>query len=157
MNKIIKNTVLWVLIFPVVSLTNTVSAESFEDKKENCVLPRFRKIQPPPKSELPPKSEFSFTLPEWTNPNKVTVTVKRLDAVAIVEDHNSFYLVKVTLPAELRDTYARVRVKAAAKLGCHTNKGWLYKISAGESGSVQEESQDDQQPSTEKEEKPEIQ
>ena len=161
MNKIIKNTVILLLAFTMVSITNSASAAS-DDKVADCVKPRFRSIKPPKLSELEPESEFSFTLPEWSNPNKVKVTVKKLDAVVKVEDHKSFYLVKVTLPAQLRDTYARVDVRAEAKLGCYKYHGWLYKILGAEpEQEVQtEEKQQEtskQQPASEKEGKPESQ
>ena len=145
MTKRIKKALILLLTLIVVSFTNIVSAESDSDRREECRKPRFRSIKPPHLSEVAPGSVISFTLPTWSDPNKVDVTVKKLKAVTIVEDHNSFYLVKVTLPAELVNTYARVTVIAYAKIGCHIRNGWLYKIT----GSEQEpkiELKNDQQP-----------
>ena len=114
--------VVLLLVYPAM-----VTAARDEDR--DCKKPRFRSIKPPEKSEVAPASEFSFTLPAWSDPGKVEVTVKKIKVDVIVENHNSFFLVKVTIPPELSGTYARVSVKAAAKLGCVKKDGWLYKIS----------------------------
>ncbi len=104
-----------------------------DDEKIECKPPRLRSIKPESytknHSEVPPESEFSFTLPVWTDPEKVTVTVKKIPTKVTVEDHGSFFLVKGNLPAELENTYARVSVRAVAKLGCLKRDGWLLKIS----------------------------
>ena len=115
--------VVLLLVYPVM----TAAAEG--EKKKNCRKPRIRSIKPPEKSEVAPESEFSFTLPVWSDPKKVEVTVKKIKAEAVVENRNSFFLVKVTIPPELTGTYARVSVKATAELGCVERDGWLYKIS----------------------------
>ncbi len=123
------------MLFIITSFTffsQTTSAYE-EDKKTECKPPRLRRIKPESytknHSEVPPESEFSFTLPVWTDPEKVTVTVKKIPTKVTVEDHGSFFLVKGNLPAELENTYARVSVRAVAKLGCLKRDGWLLKIS----------------------------
>ena len=124
--NIIKNTLSVLLALIVGLLINPVFAE--EDKKIDCRKPRIRSLEPPHLAEIPPETEFTFTLPVWTEPTNVKVTVKKLIPEMVVEDHNSFFLVKVKIPPELRGTFARVDVIAAAKLGCLRKKGWLYKI-----------------------------
>ncbi len=112
----------------------TQPASAYEDdEKIECKPPRLRSIKPESytknHSEVSPESEFSFTLPVWTDPEKVTVTVKKIPTNVTVEDHGSFFLVKGKLPAELENTYARISVRAVAKLGCLKRDGWLLKIS----------------------------
>lgn len=115
--------VVLLLVYP------TMAAAAGDKDKKDCKKPRFKSITPPEKSEVAPASEFSFTLPVWSDPKKVKVTVKKIKAQAVVENHNSFFLVKVTIPPELSGTYARVSVRAVAELGCVKKDGWLYKIS----------------------------
>ncbi len=131
-----KNTFLQLsLLFLMASFTFFIPpAFAYEDdEKIECKPPRLRSIKPDSytnnHSEVPPESEFSFTLPVWTDPEKVTVTVKKIPTKVTVEDHGSFFLVKGKLPAELENTYARVSVRAVAKLGCLKRDGWLLKIS----------------------------
>ena len=100
-----------------------------DSEKKDCKLPRLRSIKPEPHSEVPPESDFSFTLPPWTDPKKVTVTVKKLPTDTTVEANKSFILVKGKLPASLENTFARISVKAVAELGCKMKEGWLLKIS----------------------------
>ena len=108
----------------------TQSAAAFEDyEKKDCKLPRLRSIKPEPRSEVPPESEFSFTLPTWTDPEQITVTVKKLPTEITISGNNSFFLVKGKLPASLENTFARISVKAVAELGCIKKEGWLLKIS----------------------------
>lgn len=119
---------------------HTATAE--EDKKA-CRPPRLRSIQPENHAEVPPESEFSFTLPRWTDPEKVTLTVKKIPTEVTVENHNSFFLVKGKLPASLENTYARVSVRAVTDedVECMMRDGWLLKISE-RTGSDEEEPSD---------------
>lgn len=109
--------------------TPTAMAEE-DTKKKDCKPPRLRSLKPENHAEVAPESEFSFTLPVWTDPEKVTVTVKKIPTDVVVEDHNSFFLVKGKLPESLENTYARISVRAVANLGCIKRDGWLVKISA---------------------------
>ncbi len=99
-----------------------------DSEKKDCKLPRVRSIKPEPRSEVPPESDFSFTLPPWTDPKKVTVTIKKLPAEITISENSSFILVKGKLPASLENTYARISVRAVAELGCKMKEGWLLKI-----------------------------
>lgn len=115
-------------VFSIIFFTHTASAG---DEKKACKLPRLRSLKPENHAEVPPESDFSFTLPRWTDPEKVTVTIKKIPTEVVVENHNSFFLVKGKLPASLENTFARVSVRAVTfdHPGCVKKDGWLLKIS----------------------------
>lgn len=142
MARRIKKISYFLLLSCTFGFINNAAAELDSERKQECRKPRFRSIDPPDKSELTPGSEFSFTLPVWADPERLVVIVKKLKPEVTIEDRNSFFVVKVKLPEELVDTYARVDVIAYAELGCTKNRGWLYKISGArtESAAVPEES-----------------
>lgn len=118
--------------------SNNVIAEE-EDEKKACRLPRLRSITPKHLSEVPPETEFSFTLPQWTDPEKVTVSVKKLPTEYTVENHNSFLRVKGKIPASIENSYARVSVKAIAFEGCVMKDGWLLKVTARTTAPIAED------------------
>lgn len=126
--------------FSIIFFTHTATAE---EEKKVCKLPRLRSIQPENHAEVPPESEFSFTLPKWSDPDKVTVTVKKIPTEVSVINRNSFFLVKGKIPASLENTYARVSVRAVTFdfPDCVKKDGWLLKISE-RTDSVEEEPSD---------------
>ena len=126
-HKSILHVLLQVLCIAI--FTQSVIAEEEDLEKKDCKLPRLRSIKPEPRSEVPPESEFSFTLPNWTDPKKITVTIKKLPTDITIEPNKSFIVVKGKLPASLENTFARISVKAVAELGCIKKDGWLLKIS----------------------------
>jgi hypothetical protein len=126
-HKSILHVLLQVLCIAI--FTQSVIAEEEDLEKKDCKLPRLRSIKPEPRSEVPPESEFSFTLPNWTDPKKITVTIKKLPTDITIEPNKSFIVVKGKLPASLENTFARISVRAVAELGCTKKDGWLLKIS----------------------------
>jgi len=113
----------------IVFFAHGAIAADDDSEKKDCKLPRLRSIKPKQHSEVPPESDFSFTLPTWTDPEKITVTVKKLPTEITIAENSSFILVKGKLPASLENTYARISVRAVAELGCIKKEGWLLKIS----------------------------
>lgn len=123
----IKTNLLKTLLLVNLVLSSTLAAAAGDEKKD-CRKPRIKSVTPPHLSEVQPESEFTFTLPVWTNPEKVTMTVKKIPTELSIENHNSFFLARGKIPPQLSATYARFSVRAEAELGCVKHDGWLYKI-----------------------------
>jgi hypothetical protein len=106
------------------------AAENTEDeKKKNCRKPKFYDFAPAHLATAAPESEISFKVARAKSPEYVTLEVKKISVPLIAENKDVYYIMKGKLPAELRDTYARVNVRAEADGGCHVEDGWLVKIS----------------------------
>lgn len=117
-------------LFSVIFAETAFSYESSSDKKE-CKKPKIRTFIPADKSEVPPGSEISFHVTNNIDPTKIEVTVKKIPVEVTLEDRNLFYIVRGKLPDSLKNTYARISIKAVALLGCKTKGGWLLKITDG--------------------------
>ncbi len=93
-----------------------------------CAKPKFSGFKPGDRAEVAPGSEFSFRAPGDIAIHSVEATVKGIKVDLRVDDRQEFYYFRGTLPAELKDTFARIKVKGTAKLGCKGVNGWLIKI-----------------------------
>lgn len=104
------------------------AGENEDEKKKNCKKPKFYDFTPKHLSEVAPGSEISFKVARAKSPEDVTVDTKKIPIKLTAEDKQLFYLMTGKLPAELRDTYARINVRAIGDGGCHVEDGWLLKI-----------------------------
>ena len=95
-----------------------------------CAKPKFTDFVPAENSEVAVGSGFSFTASANTHPESIKVTVKGLPATIKVSPKNagSSFEVSGTLPASLKDTYARIAIDADAQSNCNGGGGWLVKI-----------------------------
>ena len=101
-------------------------------EKHVCSKPKFSAFKPGDRAEVAPGSEFSFRAPGDIAKNSVVTTVKGIKVDLIIEDRTDFYYFKGTLPAELKDTYARIKVDGQVNLGCKGSSGWLIKITGAD-------------------------
>ncbi|PPD23405.1 MAG: hypothetical protein CTY18_08565 [Methylomonas sp.] len=121
----------------VTLLFTALCANAYEDKKpeEICKKPKFRdfslaEYKAPEKKEVPPESEFTFTLPATTNPETIKLSAKGKNIPFSVKSNSSIHRITAKLPAEFNGDYVRINVRAEAFLGCYENAGWLVKVSA---------------------------
>ncbi len=93
-----------------------------------CSKPRFTDFIPADKSEVAPGTQFSFRASGNTHPETIKVTVKGVPAVIEVGPKSPGTSVTVhgSLPAELKDTYAKILIEAQSN--CKGSGSWLVKI-----------------------------
>lgn len=93
-----------------------------------CTKPRFTDFSPEDKAEVAPGSSFSFRASGNTHPETIKVTVKGVPATIEIGPKTEGASVSVhgTLPAELKDTYAKILIDAQSN--CKGSSGWLVKI-----------------------------
>ena len=101
-------------------------------EKNVCSKPKFSGFKPGDRAEVAPGSEFSFRAPGDIAKNSVVATVKGIKVDLTIDDRTDFYYFKGTLPAELKDTFARIKVDGKVNLGCKGSSGWLIKITGAE-------------------------
>lgn len=95
----------------------------------NCVKAHFSKFQPEHLATVAPESEFSFMVMGVQKPEQIEVTVKSQPVQLSVENKESFMIVKGKLPADLKNTAARINIKATTKVEkCNGEGGWLVTI-----------------------------
>lgn len=119
---------LTVLVVLVANSVTQTSAYAREEEKEKCIKPRFGQFNPPNHAEVAPGSEISFHV-RHADKTKITAMAKKIPMDISIEDRNLFLIVKATLPASLKGTYARISLEASAEQGCKAKDGWLLKIS----------------------------
>lgn len=95
-----------------------------------CAKARFDKFQPEHLATVAPESEFSFMAFNVQKPEQIEVTVKSQPVAVKIEDKESFMRVTGKLPADLKNTAARIQIKATTKFEkCNGEGGWLVTIS----------------------------
>lgn len=95
----------------------------------NCAKATFSKFQPEHLATVAPESEFSFLAFNVQKPEQIEVTVKSQPVKINVEDKESFMRVTGKLPADLKNTAARINIKATTKIEkCNGEGGWLVTI-----------------------------
>ena len=96
----------------------------------NCEKIRFEKFQPENLATVAPESEFAFTAFNVQKPEQIEVTVKSIPVQINAEAKGNLYRVTGKLPAELKNTPARIQIKATTKFEkCNGENGWLVTIS----------------------------
>lgn len=94
-----------------------------------CFKPHISKYLPPNMAEVAPGSEFSFVVSNLSKPEQLQVTVKGQSVPVTFDDKEAFLIVKGNLPADLKNTVARVNVKVVSPMvRCDAEGGWLLKI-----------------------------
>lgn len=95
----------------------------------NCEKARFEKFQPEHLANVAPESEFSFLAFNIQKPEQIEVTVKSHPVTLTTEARGDLYRVTGKLPAELRNTAARINIKTTSKFEkCNGEGGWLVMI-----------------------------
>jgi hypothetical protein len=96
----------------------------------SCFKPHLSKFMPPNLASVAPGSEFSFVITNIQKPEQMQATVKGQSVPLTWEDKEAFMLVKGKLPADLKNTVARISIKVVSPVGrCDAEGGWLLKIS----------------------------
>ncbi len=94
-----------------------------------CVKAQFSKFEPEHLATVSPESEFSFLAFNIQKPEQIEVTIKSQMIPLSIEPKGDFFHVVGKLPAELRDTTARINIKSVAKNEkCNVETGWLVTI-----------------------------
>jgi hypothetical protein len=94
-----------------------------------CEKPQLSKFSPANLTEVAPNSEFSFRATNIEDPQQLTVTVKNIPVEVKAVFKTPFYDVTGKLPDSLRNTVARINIKASGKAAhCQAEDGWLVKI-----------------------------
>jgi hypothetical protein len=95
----------------------------------SCEKARFDKFQPENLANVSPESEFSFTAFNVQKPEQIEVNVKSHPVQITTEARGDLYRVTGKLPAELKNTTARISIKATTKVEkCNGEGGWLVTI-----------------------------
>jgi hypothetical protein len=128
-SKIIKS----VTLITAVLFSATVLAYTPEMNEQDCKKPKFREFslpeyKAPDLLEVPPESEFSFTLSVWANPETIKLAAKKQPLPFTVETTTTYHRVKAKLPASLNGQFVRIDVSVKALLGCDDQTGWLIKV-----------------------------
>ncbi len=94
-----------------------------------CPKVQFSNFKPEHLAQVPPESEFSFFALGIKDTDQIQITAKGLPVEITTEKRDTFYKVTGKLPAELKETTARVNIKIVNKFGkCNTEDGWLINI-----------------------------
>lgn len=94
-----------------------------------CEKARFEKFQPENLATVAPESEFAFTAFNVQKPEQIEVNVKSHAVKITTEARGDLYRVTGKLPAELKNTTARINIKATTKAEkCNGEGGWLVTI-----------------------------
>lgn len=94
-----------------------------------CPKVGIRNMKPEPLSEVAAGAEFSAIVFGANDPEDIAVTAKEIPVATKVDVKDDFFVVKGTLPTELKATAARINIKVKGKsASCTEENGWLVKI-----------------------------
>ena len=101
-----------------------------------CKKPKFREFslaeyKAPEFKEVPPESEFTFTLSVWADKETIKLEAKKQPLPFTVQSTSTYHRVKAKLPASFNGKFVRIDASVKALLGCDDQYGWLVKV-AGE-------------------------
>lgn len=96
----------------------------------DCIKAKISRNKPENMATVAPGSEFSFAASGSNGPGHIHVSIKQQPIAVTVEDKDTFYLVKGTLPEDIKNTVVRISVELKSKVGkCDAEGGWLLKVS----------------------------
>lgn len=116
------------MILSLTVMATNVMAYGSSSSKKACKKPTFKNFTPAHLATVEPNTEFSFLASGSTNPDSITVSIKKQTVDVEIKKTNNGYLVTGTLPESLQSTYARIVIKAAGTNKCKGNDGWLLNI-----------------------------
>ncbi|MDP2366447.1 MAG: hypothetical protein Q8M94_22060 [Ignavibacteria bacterium] len=117
------------VILALMGCSGTVWAYGSSSSSKACGKPKFTDYSPTENTEVAAGSSFSFMASSNTHSDSINVTVKGLSAtVSVTPKSSGSFVVKGTLPATLKDTFARIAINAKAQNDCEGTGGWLIKI-----------------------------
>ena len=115
-------TLIFLILLAAIS-TATLAREPYK-----CQKIRYSNFKPKHKAEAIPGSVFSFTASKQALPNTIRVKVKKTPVDVKVEKKGEFYKVTGRLPADMKNTFARISILGNAVMECETKGGWLVNI-----------------------------
>ncbi len=117
-----------ILILSVVLLSPNLFAYGSSSSKKACKKPKFTKFNPPHLTSVEALSSFSFKASSLTNPDSISVDIKKNPVELTIKKLNNGYSVTGMLPESLTASHARINIKAKGTNGCKGSDGWLLKV-----------------------------
>jgi hypothetical protein len=122
-----------VLFIAVLIFNSAAFAYSPEMEEQACKKPKFREFSLPEYKapdflQVPPESEFTFTLSVWANKETIKLNVKKQPLPFTVQTFRLYPMVKAKLPASLTGQFVRIDASVKAVQGCDDQFGWLVKV-----------------------------
>jgi len=103
-------------------------SSSSGNSKKACKPPKLIQYTPVHLSVVPSNSDFSIEVSSLTNPKSIEVTIKKLPVEVAITESKKGYLITGKLPESIKDTFARVEVRATGTNRCKLSEGWLLNI-----------------------------
>lgn len=95
-----------------------------------CIKAKVSNFNPGHLASVKPGSAFSFMVSGSNGPGHIHVSIREQAIKLDVESKDTFYLVKGSLPAEIKNETIRISVSAKSKVSkCDNDTGWLLKVS----------------------------
>jgi len=119
------------MVFIILAYSANVSAGyggGSSSSKKACKPPKIIQYTPAHLSVVSSNSDFSIEVSNLTDPKSVEVTIKKLPIEVAITESKRGYLVSGKLPESLKDTFARVEVRATGTNKCKLSEGWLLNI-----------------------------
>lgn len=96
----------------------------------SCIKAKVSNFIPGHLETVKPGSTFSFMVSGSNGPGHIHATIREHTIKLDVEAKDTFYLVKGTLPADIKNETIRISVSAKSKVSkCDADTGWLLKVS----------------------------
>lgn len=119
---------LWVFMLMIITGTSWAYGSSSSGAKA-CTKPEFSNFTPAENAEIAASSTFSFSASANTFQNTIKVTVKGMPTtVKVTPKNEGGFQVSGTIPASLKNVYARIAITADGQNNCKGEGGWLVKI-----------------------------
>jgi hypothetical protein len=95
-----------------------------------CIKAKVSNFSPGHLASVKPGSAFSFMVSGSNGPGHIHVSIREQAIKLDVETKDTFYLVKGSLPADIKNETIRISVSAKSKVSkCDNDTGWLLKVS----------------------------
>lgn len=136
-----------VLFITMLLFNGMALAYSPEMNEQNCKKPKFREFslaeyKAPDFQQVPPESEFSFTLSVWADKETIKLAAKKQSIPFTVQTTSTYHRVKAKIPASLNGQFVRIDASVKAVLGCDDQFGWLVKVADKPADQVAEKATD---------------
>ncbi len=112
----------------LLSFANQTWAYGSGSSQKACKKPKFTQFTPAHLAEVSSGAEFSFQASALSNPKSIEVSVKKQVVEVLITEKNNGYTVTGKLPLDLKNSYARINIKASGTNNCKASDGWLLKI-----------------------------
>ncbi len=126
------------LLFSSLSLAYNTKADD-----DACKKPKFRTFEPEHLSEVEPGSKISFHVSRNADPTTIKAETRGYPIKLDIVNKMVFFVATGQLPANLKDQYARINLKARDN-ECLGQGGWLLKIKPDSASSAQTTESSDQ-------------